>query len=324
MLRVVKLVQGAQDKAREAGLAVGFLTDPNQVGQARDAEGNEIDYNAGPEVQVKNREYHLLQQHGLIEEGSARLLFPAADQDVVEREQERGKLAQFDATAAQRLGVGLPGAMPSKFPQGKNPGGTVTPERYLPETTRDTAADRGGAGHLKDDGYSNRERVQGEIRLDQGRGAAARAESGDGPVADEYRGLTYDEDGNEVTAADLRARAAERNAELAREAQEAAGEQTKTAEQQAREAKEAAEKDRKDREKAEREREDRELAEAERNAKTDDEKAEVKARREALERKRGERREDKDKAKADEKQDREAKAKNESDKGKQSTPRRRQ
>lgn len=173
--RTVRLVAGARAKALAQHAPVGFLTDPDQ-----DVRGGKN------EVVVTSREYHILQAHGLIEEGSAQLIVPAADQPEAEQAQGAGKYQAMQEFLDQRRGAGLPlGDMPKDFKRefGLNPGGTVTKQRGPSGTDRGVHS--GGVGHQPDDGYSNIDRVQHEIRMDQFRGAVERAMLGLGSVKDE-------------------------------------------------------------------------------------------------------------------------------------------
>jgi hypothetical protein len=157
-MRRVRLVKGAREKAIELGVNVGFLQDPNQ-----DVRQD------GDEVEVRNRDYHLLMQAGLVDEAS--LVNPAADQPEAERAQALAKQDNMDGDGGKDIDFD------------KNPGSTINSGRGPSGTTR--GVHPGGAGHQPDDAYSNLDRVQGEIQRDQERGAKARAEAGSGSVKDE-------------------------------------------------------------------------------------------------------------------------------------------
>jgi hypothetical protein len=176
MLRTVKLKKNARTEALERGADVGFLFDPNQDVRGRDANGNEVDFDAGGvEVTVTSREYHRLQAMGLLEEGSAQLVAPAADQPEAEAAQAEAKQDQLNAMAQQRAGD--QGSFEAaKLDEGTNPGGTVTKDRGPSGTSRSAGVD--GAGHKGDLGASNKDVVQREIRVSQARGEALREEQG--------------------------------------------------------------------------------------------------------------------------------------------------
>jgi hypothetical protein len=167
-MRFVKLAKNAREKALELGVAVGVLQDEGAYERAMDAAKDNDGF-----IQVRNRDYQLLEQAGLLDEKSeARMVAPAADQPEAEAAQAQAKRDNLDDDKAAR-----------DANVDKNAGGTLNSGRGPSGTDR--GVHPGGVGHQPDDAYSNADRVQGEIQQDQERGAKARADQDLGSVKDE-------------------------------------------------------------------------------------------------------------------------------------------
>jgi len=129
-------------------------------------------------IEVTGREYHRLQALGLVE--AAELTNPAADQPEAEAAQAQAKQDLMGMHAAMRRGTGDNEHDPAKVTG--NPGGTLGSSRGPSGT--DSKIHPGGVGHQPGDGYGP-SRIQGEITMDQFRGAFARVLAGQSPVKEQ-------------------------------------------------------------------------------------------------------------------------------------------
>jgi hypothetical protein len=159
-LRRLKLVADAKEKARELGIAVGFLQDDNR---------HQMEVDDDNVVVADSRDYHLLHHHGLVEE--AELASPVAAetdeapkstgivggvghqpndgygndriQAEIKRDQERGE--------AQKKEAGTPSVKDSELDENLRHEGRLPKERgKKPEVKAAKEQDKAGAVRDKD------------------------------------------------------------------------------------------------------------------------------------------------------------------------------